>query len=138
MKEENNIFYNSIKDKKASLALIRELGKAGACILLKKETKKIYELSGPVSYIEMIKAMKKVAGKEIKIVDYPLEEIDKKYDELGFSKLYGLTAKGMGVDFYKGIFDINSNDFEDLLGHPLDSLEDVIKELLESPRYFPF
>ena len=138
MKKENNTFYNSIEEKRASLALIRELGEAGACILLKKDPKKIYELSRPVSYLEIIKAIEKVAGKEIKIVDFPLDDIDQKYNELGFTKLFGLTAKFIGMDFYKGIFDVKPTDFEEILGHPLIPLEDVIKELNEAPRYFEY
>ncbi len=40
MKKENYFFYNSCKEAKIGLALIRELGEAGAYILLKKEPKK--------------------------------------------------------------------------------------------------
>ena len=42
------------------------------------------------------------------------------------------------MDFYKGIFDVKPTDFEELLGHPLIPLEDVIKELNEAPRYFEY
>ena len=41
MKKDNNIIYNSCGDAKIALVLISELGEAGACILLKKENKKI-------------------------------------------------------------------------------------------------
>jgi hypothetical protein len=54
MKKENYFFYNSCKDTKIVLALIRELDEAGACILLKKEPKKIYELTAnPISYFDI-------------------------------------------------------------------------------------
>jgi NAD(P)H dehydrogenase (quinone) len=54
MKKENYFFYNSCKDTKIVLALIRELDEAGACILLKKEPKKIYELTANTIYIILI------------------------------------------------------------------------------------
>ena len=39
MKEENNFFYNSFKDKKIGLASIRELGEVGTYTLFKENTK---------------------------------------------------------------------------------------------------
>ena len=138
MKKENNFFYNSYKDSKIGLALIRELGEAGACILLKKEPKKIYELTAnPVSYIDIKNTMEKITGKEIKIIDVPIEEIDKKCKELGFGMYYGMMCKFMSSDYLNGIYDIHSNDMEDLIGHPVTSLENEIKEVIEAPNYFP-
>ena len=64
MKKENNFFFNTCKEQKIGFRLIRELGEAGACILLKKEPKKIYESSGkPVSYIDIKNAIEKMTGK---------------------------------------------------------------------------
>lgn len=138
MKKENNMFYNSCGDKKIAFVLIRELGEAGAGILLKKENKKIYELSGkPVSFIDIKNAMEKITGKEINIVDVSNDEIDKKYGELGFGKYYQMMCKFMNQDYSNGIYDVQSNDMEDLMGHPVTSLEDAIKEVINSPDYFP-
>lgn len=138
MKKENNFFYNSCGDKKIALALIRELGEAGACILLKKEPKKFYELTGRLlSYLDMKEVMEKITGKEIKIVDVTNEEIEKKNEELGFGKYYCMKSKFMNFDYSQGIYDVKSTDLEDLIGHPVDSLEKVVKEVIDSPNYFP-
>ena len=52
MKKEKISFIYTCKEQKIDFQLIRELGEVGACILLKKIPKKIYELSGKlVSYI---------------------------------------------------------------------------------------
>ena len=136
--KENNFFYNTCKDKKIGLALIRELGEAGACILLKKDPKKIYELCAkPVSYIDIKNAMEKLTGKEIKVIDIPLEECEEKLKEMGFGLYYTLMCKGMTLDYLNGIYDVDSTDMEDLLGHPVSSLEDEIKEVINLPNYFP-
>ena len=34
--------------------------------------------------------MEKITGKEIKIIDVPIEDIDNKYKELGFGMYYGM------------------------------------------------
>ena len=138
MKKENNLFYNSCGGKKIAFVLIRELGEAGAAILLKKEPKKIYELSGkPVSFVDIKNAMEKITGKEIKIVDVSNEEIEQKMEKLGFGKYYCMMCKFMNVDYSKGIYDVQSTDLEDLIGHPMTSLEDEIKEVIAAPNYFP-
>ena len=43
----------------------------------------------------------------------------------------------MSTDYLNGIYDIQSTDMEDLIGHPVTSLEDAIKEVIEAPNYFP-
>ena len=137
-KKENNLFYNACKDSKIGFALIRELGEAGACILLKKEPKKIYELAAkPISYIDIKDAMEKMTGKKIKILDASFDDIDEKYKELGFGLYFGFFVKFMCVDYLNGIYNIDSTDMEDLMGHPLISLEDRIKEVIDAPNYFP-
>ena len=138
MKKENNFFYNTCKDKKIGFTLIRDLGEAGACILLKKEPKKIYELCAePVSFIDIKNAMEKITGKEIKIIDIPIENSANKMKDLGFGVYYGMMFEFMTPDYLNGIYDIHSTDMEDLLGHPVTSLEDEIKEVINSPNYFP-
>ena len=123
LKKENDFFYSSC-DKKFAMALVRELGEAGACILLQKEPKKIYELTGRlVSYDEMKNTMEKITGKKIKIINVPNEEIDKKLKELGFGMYYCMKCKFMNPDYEKGIYDIESVDMEELFGHPVDDLK---------------
>ena len=85
MKKENNFFYNTCKDQKIGFRLIRELGEVRDCILLMKDPKKIYELSGkPVSYIDIKNAIEKMTGKKINVIDASVDDIDLKLKELGF------------------------------------------------------
>ena len=50
---------------------------------------------------------------------------------------YCMKCKFMNPDYEKGIYDIESVDMEELFGHPVDDLEKVIKEVIDSPNYFP-
>lgn len=136
-KKENDYFYNSCGDTKISLVTIRELGEAGASILLKKENKKIYELSGnPISFIDIKNAMEKLTGKEIKIIDVSHKEFTQYYEELMFNPYFCSLGIYMHQDFANGIFDIHSKDLENLIGHPPASLENNIKEVIELPDYY--
>jgi hypothetical protein len=50
---------------------------------------------------------------------------------------YGMMCKFMSSDYLNEIYDIHSNDMEDLIGHPFTSLENEIKKVIETPNYFP-
>lgn len=136
-KKENDYFYNSCGDTKISLITIRELGEAGASILLKKENKKIYELSGnPISFVDIGKTMEKLTGKKIKVIDVSHEEFNKKFGELGLHPYFCGLGLYMHPDFANGIFNVQSKDLENLIGHPPASLENSIKEVMTLPDYF--
>ena len=123
MKEENNFFYNSFKDKKIGLTSIRELGEAGAYTLFKEKTKKIYELSRkPISFINIKNAKEKITEKEIKIIDSPNEDVEDRIWCL-------LYCKFMCTDYLNWIYVVN-NDMEDLFEHSVTPLEDEIKEII--------
>ena len=138
IKEENNILYNACGDSKIALLLIRELGEAGACILLKKEPKKFYELSGvPCSFSDIKNSMEKIKGKEIKMVEVSIEDNCEKCKELGFGQYYEMLTKFMYTDYKNGVYGIKSNDLQELLGYPITTLEEGIKEVINAPNYFP-
>ena len=123
MKEENNFFYNSFKDKKIGLTSIRELGEAGAYTLFKEKTKKIYELSRkPISFINIKNAKEKITEKEIKIIDIPIEDVEDRIWCL-------LYCKFMCPDYLNWIYVVD-NDMEDLFEHSVTPLEDEIKEII--------
>lgn len=50
---------------------------------------------------------------------------------------YGMMCEFMSSDYLIWIYDIHSNDTEDLIGYPVTSLENEIKEVIEAPNYFP-
>jgi len=81
--------------------------------------------------------MEKITNKKIEIVDVNNEENIKKLEENGFGKFYCMMIKFMFDDYINGIYDVKSNDLEDLIGHEQTSLEDEIKEVMNAPNYFP-
>jgi hypothetical protein len=122
MKKENNFFYNTCKDQKIGFRLIRELGEVRACILLMKDPKKIYELSGkPVSYIDIKNTIEKMTGKKINVIDASVDD-NLKLKELGFG------IKFMSPDYLNEIYNINSSDMADLINQ--------IKETTNETNYF--
>lgn len=80
--------------------------------------------------------MEKITKKEIKIIDVPIEDIInvKNWD---LECIYGMMCEFMSSDYLIWIYDIHSNDTEDLIGYPVTSLENEIKEVIEAPNYFP-
>jgi hypothetical protein len=66
MKEENNFFYNSFKDKKIGLTSIRELGEAGAYTLFKEKTKKYMNYLENLYHLLTLKMRKKLLKKKLK------------------------------------------------------------------------
>ena len=126
MKKENNFFFNTCKEQKIGFRLIRELGEAGACILLMKFPKKIYELfSKPVYYIDIKNAIEKMTGKKINAIDASVDEIDLKLKELEFGVYFSMFIKFMSSIYLNGIYNIISFDMEDL-----------IKETTNETNYF--
>jgi len=113
MNKENNFFYNTYKDQKNGFRLIRKLGEVRACILLMKDPKKIYELSGkPVSYIDIKNAIEKKTGKKIIVIDATVDD-NLKLKELGFGVYFSMFIKFMSPDYLNEIYNINSSDKED-------------------------
>ena len=45
--------------------------------------------------------------------------------------------KIISPDYLNGIYNIHSNNMEDLIGHSVISLENEIKEVNDTPNYFP-
>jgi NAD(P)H dehydrogenase (quinone) len=126
MKKENNFFFNTCKEQKIGFRLIRELGIVGACILLMKFPKKIYELfSKPVYYIDIKNAIEKMTGKKINAIDASVDDIDLKLKELEFGVYFSMFIKFMPPDYLNEIYNFNSFDMKDL-----------IKETTNEKNYF--
>jgi NAD(P)H dehydrogenase (quinone) len=137
MKKEINFFFNTCKEQKIGFRLIRDFI-VGACILLMKFPKKIYELFNKhVYYIDIKNVIEKMTGKKINVIDASVDDIDLKLKELGFGVYFSMFIKFMSADYLNGIYNINSSDMEDLIGHPVASLEEQIKEVINEKNYFP-
>jgi len=70
------VFYSSMRDAKVSFLDVRDIAVVAAKVLAGGEhAGKIYELNGPeaINYANLAQKMSKVAGREVKYVDIPME-----------------------------------------------------------------
>ena len=129
---EGKILYDPLGNQKIGYALRREYAEAAAKVLTHKNPKEIYELTGkPRSLKEIGEAIKKITKKDFKIIEISKEKMAEKMKEEGYPELIVGTWSFMINDYLKGCLNFESDDFAQILGRPLTSLEDSLKELLK-------
>ena len=129
---KGKILYDSLGNQKIGYALRREYAEAAAKVLTHKNPKEIYELTGkPRSLKEIGEAIKKITKKDFKIIEISKEKMAEKMKEEGYPELIVGTWSFMINDYLKGCLNFESDDFAQILGRPLTSLEDSLKELLK-------
>lgn len=130
----SNVWTNSIGDAKVAWALRKDYAEAIAKVLASSgHENTIYELSRkPISVKELVEEISKVTGKEISV-----NNIDKiQHSEILKSK--GLPEPvvdfvvSLQVSITNGSLNVESEDFEKLLGHSVTSIEDSVKEILNN------
>ena len=129
---EGKILYDPLGNQKIGYALRREYAEAAAKVLTHKNPKEIYELTGkPRNLKEIGEAIKKITKKDFKIIEISKEKMAEKMKEEGYPELIVGTWSFMINDYLKGCLNFESDDFAQILGRPLTSLEDSLKELLK-------
>ena len=129
---EGKILYDALGNQKIGYALRREYAEAAAKVLTHKNPKEIYELTGkPRNLKEIGEAIKKITKKDFKIIEISKEKMAEKMKEEGYPELIVGTWSFMINDYLKGCLNFESDDFAQILGRPLTSLEDSLKELLK-------
>ena len=129
---EGKILYDPLGNQKIGYALRREYAEAAAKVLTHKNPKEIYELTGkPRNLREIGEAIKKITKKDFKIIEISKEKMAEKMKEEGYPELIVGTWSFMINDYLKGCLNFESDDFAEILGRPLTSLEDSLKELLK-------
>ena len=129
---EGKNLYDPLGNQKIGYALRREYAEAAAKVLTHKNPKEIYELTGkPRSLKEIGEAIKKITKKDFKIIEISKEKMAEKMKEEGYPELIVGTWSFMINDYLKGCLNFESDDFAQILGRPLTSLEDSLKELLK-------
>ena len=129
---EGKILYDALGNQKIGYALRREYAEAAAKVLTHKNPKEIYELTGkPRNLKEIGEAIKKITKRDFKIIEVSKEKMAEKMKEEGYPDLIIGTWSFMINDYLKGCLNFESNDFVEILGRQLTSLEDSLKELLK-------
>ena len=129
---EGKNLYDALGEQKIGYALRREYAEAAAKVLVTKNPKNIYELTGkPRTLKEVGEALKKVTKKDFKIIEVTKEKMEEKMKEEGYDEYIVGTWSFMINDYLKGCLNFESNDLKDILGRDPVSLEEGLKELLK-------
>ena len=129
---EGKNLWDALGEQKIGYALRREYAEAAAKVLVMKNPKNIYELTGkPRTLKEVGEALKKVTKKDFKIIEVTKEKMEEKMKEEGYDEYIVGTWSFMINDYLKGCLNFESNDLKDVLGREPASLEEGLKELLK-------
>ena len=121
-------------DGKVGWALQKDYAEAAASILSGDgHENKVYELSGsPLSQQELVSALEEVAGVKINVIKWAMRSIKKRCrlsvcPDFVVELLCGIQ-KGIREDN----LNVESDDFEKLIGRPPTPIKEALKELLEA------
>jgi NAD(P)H dehydrogenase (quinone) len=117
---------------KVGWALQQDYADAAATVLVGNgHENTVYELSGPLlSQKELASALGNVLGKDI-----PVQQVsDEQYAEimrgLGLPDFVIPIVVGIQESIRNGSLEVNSNDFEKVLGRPITSINEALKQLI--------
>ena len=129
---EGKSLYDALGNQKIGYALRKDYAEAAAKVLTHKSPKEVYELTGkPRDLKEIGEAIKKITKKEFKIIEVSKEQMAEKMKEEGYPEIIVGTWFFMINVYLKGCLNFESNDFAEILGKKLPSLEDSLKEILK-------
>lgn len=119
---------------KVGWALRREYAQAAANALLLDETEnKVYELSGPLySQREVVAVVENVLGRSIPFIEVDDEAYLQGLKQAGFPDFVADMIGGIQKAIREKALEVESDDFEKLLGHSLVGLKTAIEEVLKN------
>ncbi|WP_102346109.1 SDR family oxidoreductase [Bacillus sp. Marseille-P3661] len=119
---------------KVGWALQQDYADAAAAVLVGKgHENTVYELSGPLlTQEELVSSLGNVLGKEI-----PVQQVsDEKYEEimkgLGLPDFLIPIVVGIQESIRNGTLEVESNDFEKVLGRPVTPISEALIQLVHS------
>ncbi|WP_165005160.1 MULTISPECIES: SDR family oxidoreductase [unclassified Enterococcus] len=124
-------FVYAAADGKTGWALKREYAEAAANVLVSVDVPEILELSGNlVTYEELAEALEKATGKKLEIIAADNKGFVENLKAAGFPQEAAEMFLVIQHDIKKEQLAIPSKDLEKVLGKPLVSLDEALKELL--------
>ncbi|MCH4160293.1 SDR family oxidoreductase [Bifidobacterium sp.] len=124
---------SSAGDATVGWALKREYGEAAARVLSgQQDNPSIVELSGqPHTYTQLAEALSQASSKAITARDLDDQAFIEAVKGQGLPESAANGILGIQHLIKAGDLVVESKDFEEVLGHPLTSLEDGLKEILD-------
>ncbi|WP_026695447.1 SDR family oxidoreductase [Peribacillus kribbensis] len=119
---------------KVGWALQQDYADAAAAVLLGSgHENTVYELSGPLlSQEEFAAALGKVLGKEIPVQQVSDEQYAEIMKGLGLPDFVIPIVVGIQESIRNGSLEVESNDFEKVLGRPVTSVHDTLTQLVHA------
>ncbi len=120
-------------DGKVGWALQKDYAEAAASVLFGDgHENKVYELSGsPLSQQELVSALEEVAGVKISVIKVGDEEYKKAMQAVGMPDFVVELLCGIQKGIREDNLNVESDDFEKLIGRPPTPIKEALKELLK-------
>jgi len=125
------VFYNSMRDAKNSFLDVRDIAAVAAKSLAAGEhAGKIYELNGPeaIDYTELAKKISKVAGREVKYVDIPMDAQKKAMLDQGMPEWLTTALLDLQQYYVNGKGGETDGLLQKLLGRAPITMDEFLKE----------
>jgi len=125
------VFYNSMRDAKNSFLDVRDIAAVAAKSLAAGEhAGKIYELNGPeaINYAELAKKISKVAGREVKYVDLPMDAQKKAMLDQGMPEWLTTALLDLQQYYVNGKGGETDGLLQKLLGRAPITMAEFLKE----------
>jgi len=125
------VFYNSMRDAKNSFLDVRDIAAVAAKSLAAGEhAGKIYELNGPeaINYAELAKKVSKVAGREVKYVDIPMDAQKKAMLDQGMPEWLTTALLDLQQYYVNGKGGETDGLLQKLLGRAPITMDEFLKE----------
>lgn len=119
---------------KVGWALKSDYAEAIASVLTGEgHTNKIYELSNrPITQHELATLVGRVSGKKVEVLNVSDENYADGLTQAGFPAFVVSLFTDIQRAIREKALDIESDDFEKVLGHPTTSMEDAIKSIIDT------
>jgi uncharacterized protein YbjT (DUF2867 family) len=124
-------FYNSMRDTKNSFLDVQDIAAVAAKSLAAGEhAGKIYELNGPeaINYAELAKKVSKVAGREVKYVDIPMDAQKKAMLDQGMPEWLTTALLDLQQYYVNGKGGDTDGLLQKLLGRAPITMDEFLKE----------
>lgn len=116
---------------KAGWVLERDYAEGAAKVLTSEDPREIYEFAGKTrTYDELGKALQEATGNHFAIKQISHDDYVKSLEEAGLDTSTAELFASFQAPIDSGSLNKESNDLEEVLGHPVTPLVDAIKEVL--------
>lgn len=124
----------SAGESKVGWALQQDYADAAAAVLAGNgHENTVYELSGPLlTQKELVSTLGKVLGKEISVQQVSDQEYAEIMKELGLPDFVLPILVGIQESIRNGSLEVESNDFEKILGRPATPIDEALKQLVKT------